>query len=455
MAVKKKYFYPVTPETMHAYASALFTPIRRGECATAIWVSMAGRRMWSRFIIENIRLFQKELPEYQNYLLVYIEPLDLTEESLAGYLRLMGKSLLETCQKKEDCGGVENLTTSLGVFQNEAVSYNKLLETLKSLIAKVTNKGFRVAFFLGEFDELDRFANSVFYNNLKSLWDNFQGRLHYIFLSVKDLTSPENTEKLGELNAATLQNVIYMPIPQGKDREYIINFIGQRFNYQLINKEKELVTRICGGHPYMMKAAIRIIANFKEEKTKAEDLEAILKTHYEMLSVARRIFNLRAEGEKEVLSQISWGRTPENSQDLDRLLKLGLVVKNGSYKLFGELFTLVAKDFGKVRKTEPSREANGLYIDEKGGTVSYGGVPVEEKFTTQEYNIVKSFLEQPGKLISRDEISQVLWGKESYDKYSDWAIDQLMSKLRKKFVELGTRTRLVTLRGRGYKLTPG
>ena len=62
------------------------------------------------------------------------------------------------------------------------------------------------------------------------------------------------------------------------------------------------------------------------------------------------------------------------------------------------------------------------------------------------------FLNGVNKLKSRDDIGDVLWGKESYEKYSDWAIDQIMSKIRKKLGLLGTKTRIVTVRGRGYKL---
>ena len=51
-----------------------------------------------------------------------------------------------------------------------------------------------------------------------------------------------------------------------------------------------------------------------------------------------------------------------------------------------------------------------------------------------------------------DEIGEALWGKDSYDKYSDWAIDQLISKLRKKLETLGFKNVLKTVRGKGYKL---
>ena len=59
-----KYYYPVTPQTLHNYAASVFSPLRRGECVTTVWVPMAGRRMWNKFLIENIDLFETELPGF-------------------------------------------------------------------------------------------------------------------------------------------------------------------------------------------------------------------------------------------------------------------------------------------------------------------------------------------------------------------------------------------------------
>jgi hypothetical protein len=449
---KSKYLYPITPKTFHQYAASLFKPIKRGECVTTIWVPMAGRRMWNKFIIENIELFKKELPEYQKYLLAYVEPLDLTEESIKGYLRLMGMSFIATCQKHKKCNNKVKLEPFAKIFTQDSASYSKLLRTLKSLIKEATECGFEIVFFLGEFDEL-AFANKVFYHNLKSLWDKFEPRVHYIFLTITDLTTREFTDRLGELNAATLQNVIYVPIYH-EEIDYLLKFFGERLAYQFTQKEKKLIEELCGGHPYLVKAASRIISCFDEEKTRAKDLREILLSHYEMLGVARRIFNLRTEEEKEILNRIALGKTVRSSSSLKRLISLRLIKKKeeGKYTLFGKLLNLVAKRYQEAIKPVPGREANGLYLDEKEGIVCCGGVPIEEKFTGQEYNVIKFFLEEQGKLRTREEIGEVLWGEESYERYSNWAIDQLMSKLRKKLRQLETKAKVVTLRGRGFKL---
>ncbi len=453
--MENKFLYPALAENIHRYAASIFTPIKRGECVSAVWVPMAGRRIVNRFIIENYPLFKKELPDQDKYIFVYIEPLDLTEESTAGYLQLMGKSFFQACKAHGKCHEIFT-DDSEQLFDSQSASYPKLLETLKSCLKKATNAKLEIVFFLGEFDELDKFANKIFYNNLKSLWDFLKPNLHYIFLVVEDLSTPELTDRFGELNAATLENVIYVPIDNGPDRDYLIDRFSSKYNRQISPAEKDLIKDLCGGHAYLIKAATRIIASVDGKNIPINQLEKTLSNHYELLSVAQRIYNLRTPEEREVIRRVVHKLPISNLPHSQRLVNLGLLIPDGqNYKPFGSLLTtVVLKSEEQTQQKTPVVEniAGSLHLSDAGEILGPNGLPIEEKFTRQEYELVRFFLKQPGKLQSRDSISEVLWGSDSYEKYSDWAIDQIMSKVRKKLKDLGLQTNLVTIRGRGYKL---
>ena len=451
MTDKNKYLYPVTPETIHKYAASIFTPILRGESVTTVWVPMAGRRMWNKFVIEKIQTFGKKLPSYKKYLLVYIEPLDLTEESLAGYLRLMAKSFIEVCKNHETCKNIPEIDSNFKIFDDESASYSKLLEALKELLSLVINSGLEIVFFLGEFDEFS-FANTVFHNNLKSLWEKLLPNLHYVFLTTEDLASYEMTSKLRELNAASLQNVIYIPIREEKDIEYLINFFGSRLNYEFNAKEKNVIEEYCGGHPYLIKTATRIISSTSDAKSENE-LKEILKNNYELSSAVKRMYELRTEQEKTIFRNVVNEGKIDPNDDLKRLVNLGLLLKrDSSLEPFCQLLKETIENQIDKEVIVPTYGTNGLEYDQGNGTILIHGVPVEEKFTRQEYSILAIFLQDSNKLKTRDDIGEALWGKNSYEKYSDWAIDQLISKLRKKLKTLSIKTEIVTIRGRGYKL---
>lgn len=448
-----KYFYPVTAETVHKYAASIFGPIQKGECVTTVWVPMSGRRMWSKFIIENIDLFKDELPYYEKYLLIYIDPLDLTEESLSGYLRLMLTSFIEVCKKNKICKDVENLDTNLDVATNEVTPYPKLLVTLKSVLDGVASKGFETVFFLGEFDEL-KFANAVLYNNLKSLWSRLYPRLHYVFLMREVVTAPEKTASWGDFNEVLLQNIVYIPILSQKDSDHLIEKSFSELSQKPSQEQLSVIKELCGGHPYMLRVALRVMDKYPDKNLTKKDMEDLLFEHYELRSISRGILDVQNEEQKAILKQVASGIDVSalKGEEFNTLEKLGLIFKgaSGKYQVFGKLFEKAV--FGTSQKGEVQRSDDGnLKLDKETGAILFDGKTLEEKFTRQEYLILMMFLQNANKLRSRDDIGDALWGKESYEKYSDWAIDQLISKLRKKLKCLGTKDELVTIRGKGYK----
>lgn len=443
------FLYPVTKETIHKYAKSIFDPVRSGECVTTVWVPMSGRRKHNRFVIENIELFEKELPHHDKYLLVYIEPLDLTEEGLSGYLRLMAKSFIEVCEKNPEAKNKLD-EKKIVVFDDQTASYSRLLDGLRGLLLTATQTGLEVVFFVGEFDELE-FANKVFYNNLKSLWSQLYPKLHYVFLMRERVTRQDNIKKWGELNEAILQNIVYVPVLEESDIGYMFQRLSYESSRNISKESQEILKRLCGGHPYMLKVAFRVLSAADGDEMYLEDL---LLEHHELRSVAAGILEVLGQEEKAALERIAKGG---KASEIDRPIlefieKMGYVSDNmkDGYRLFGKLFETAALGYSEREKT--LEDSNGdLKLDEESGAILLSGKTVEEKFTRQEYSILNMFLKND-KLYSRDDIGAVLWGKDSYERYSDWAIDQLISKLRKKLLSLGTKDKVVTVRGKGYKL---
>jgi len=68
-----------------------------------------------------------------------------------------------------------------------------------------------------------------------------------------------------------------------------------------------------------------------------------------------------------------------------------------------------------------------------------------------EYKIVQHFIQNKGVLISRDAVADILWGTEAPQKYSDWAIDKTISRIRKKLGDSKKPNKIiVTLKERGF-----
>jgi len=80
-------------------------------------------------------------------------------------------------------------------------------------------------------------------------------------------------------------------------------------------------------------------------------------------------------------------------------------------------------------------------------------VPVDKMFTRKELSVLKLFLEKTNKIVSRDEIAQKMWPINTQDDYSDWAIDQLIKRIRNSLKELSLSPKIIeVVRNKGYRL---
>lgn len=82
---------------------------------------------------------------------------------------------------------------------------------------------------------------------------------------------------------------------------------------------------------------------------------------------------------------------------------------------------------------------------------SLGNFKISGNLTSQEIQLLNFLVEKINQIVSRDEIAASLWGKDWNEKYSDWAIDKLTSKIRSKIVP-NPNLKLITVRNLGYKL---
>ena len=85
---------------------------------------------------------------------------------------------------------------------------------------------------------------------------------------------------------------------------------------------------------------------------------------------------------------------------------------------------------------------DGISLDLDDTTASYKGEKIE--LTKNEFIILKTLFEKIGKVVSRDELMEKLWGN---DEFVD---DNTLTRVRKKFEQVGADGLIRTKRGLGY-----
>ena len=77
---------------------------------------------------------------------------------------------------------------------------------------------------------------------------------------------------------------------------------------------------------------------------------------------------------------------------------------------------------------------------------------VYESLIKSENIIFNLLLKNRGFIVEKETLGKALWGESNHDKYSDWAIDQTIKRLRTKLSKLNPDTKIETKRGRGIIL---
>jgi len=71
-------------------------------------------------------------------------------------------------------------------------------------------------------------------------------------------------------------------------------------------------------------------------------------------------------------------------------------------------------------------------------------------FTKSEKAMIE-YMNRQGE-VSKEEIAKIIWGGLADEKYSEWAIEQRVSRLRKKLKQLGYKIDIETLYNKGYRI---
>src|SRR3954453_12434945 len=114
---------------------------------------------------------------------------------------------------------------------------------------------------------------------------------------------------------------------------------------------------------------------------------------------------------------------------------------------------LLARVRGLLRRASPERLANvlsfgDLELDRDKRRVARSGRPVELGPT--EYRLLEFFLEHPGRVFSREQLLDRVWGREVY--IDERTVDVHIGRLRKVLNPEGEQDPIRTVRGAGYAL---
>ena len=164
------------------------------------------------------------------------------------------------------------------------------------------------------------------------------------------------------------------------------------------------------------------------------------------IEICRR---LRARTETKSLPIIM---LPARSEEAERIRGLTTGADDYIVKPFS-VSELIARVGALLRRASPERVANMLSygditVDREKKRVSRGGRPIELGPT--EFRLLEFFMERPGRVFSREQLLDSVWGSEKY--IDERTVDVHIGRLRKALISNHEADPIRTVRGSGYAL---
>ncbi len=273
--------------------------------------------------------------------------------------------------------------------------------------------------YLGQDGETD-LGLLQFLNRLRNLlgW-NFS---YNLFVTTKLLFSDKYNLPLID-KVIKRNNVPVLPLDKTNSAVVLTNY-EERYGVKVNGSLKGKIIDLSGGNPGVIKA---LYLQAKDQKSgfKPDLLEDTL--YIRLWGIASDL----PEKYKQVL--LTTERKPESYLIYDRLVRYGYLKKS---EVFTPLLTeyLVKYD----QKTFSRENSQAPLIDSK-----------ILLFTKSQRKIFAYLQSHAGQLVTKDDIAKILWGENWADRYSAWAIDQLISTLREKMSANKESGKIVTKKGEG------
>ena len=258
-----------------------------------------------------------------------------------------------------------------------------------------------------------------------------------VYLFQKNINSASISHSIAHFTTL-FQNIYIFPFFSRDDCIVFIAQLEQRFKIKISKKKVDLILNQCGGHFWLIKQVVRELSNTK-------DLKTIF--HNEGLSFRlRTIVQEFSSEEKDVLYKILKNEKSFARVEMDvvsYLIKIRLINKYKDAYLF--TIPLLERYLRKAIFHETQFKIN------ERNQIVINNMKTEGIFSRNEQKLLAFLIHNAGHIESRENIAHAVWGKKYLELYTDWALDQLIKRVRNKFAKLGlSRNSIVTKKNQGY-----
>lgn len=251
-----------------------------------------------------------------------------------------------------------------------------------------------------------------------------------------DFTDSANQRYLPFTSTTMYQNTCYYPLYSRNDTLTFIRYLENKWNFRLPGGRAEEIEAACGGQLWLVKESVRQSMSHPEGKLLSFDT---------MVFRIGAIFSALTDVQKETLKKISLGNPDFQDQETEALAYFRKMNVTGEDdKLNIRILSEYIKQKGIAAVRMKIRDS----------AIELNNIPVDRLFSRKEQRVLKCLSARQNQIVTREELGKSIWPANTLAHYSDWAIDQIIARVRKRLSELNVPPdALKTVRGKGYMLT--
>ncbi len=384
--------YSLTKKTKEKIFFQWLDMIKRRECGSVIHLPKRDQLYRAQAFLENKELMQKSIPDYGKHQFLTLD--------LAAY-------------PLED-------EIELTQFLKNKIDQNKRHHTLLVLDADELLQKKR--YLLSLLDSLYRQKNiSILYF--------FRTNITYSRLSTT--ISPFTT---------LYQNIFIFPFLNKEDSIHFVNYLEKKYEAEIPSALINQVVQFCAGIPVLIKQAFRYFSITKDQ-THIFD-------HDEMRLKLMIVWDEFDDCEKKLLEKIVKKENilcEENQEILHYFCNTNTISKRKNEYCIN---SLLLENFIKTKlKNKFKIELSGQR------DIIINGILMNNYFSKRERLFLIHLLKNKEHITSRDQTATIIWGNIFDQTYTDWSLDQFVSRLRKKLEGLGFEKDIIrTLKNQGFIL---
>lgn len=418
----------ISPEIYKHISEKVIKPSLKGQSVTVITFKKAGFPFNLKHAIE-VQLAEANIPANSVYIWLTLGssllPVDLINQVLLNLKRLHSANLAPHVQEI-----LNNMLGKQQISQGEFLAFFDYLAEDEKLNIIFVVKSFESVFATDISSDLVHFIDNL-YKHCKA-YSNF------IFLSNSDFQHLANQQThtfWGDVQSNILWGADFM-YDAASVKLSAQNF-QQKYSIQFTPKFISCLAKYSQGDPAVVLYSFYQTLNdenFMAQLTSATNTADI----YNILGAEFLDWRYNLIMEKMTQNEIKALISKDTS--VRYIEKTGLLSNNGKTTSYlNPLF----EQFVKTRLKSSARPK------QKRDQITKPAELVGQELLA--YNLLKS---RPGEIVSKDQIAEAIWGSTWEQKYSDWALDKLISNLKKKLAVLDTPAKLQTFKKLGVMLVP-